>query len=174
MKRCQICTVNGRNCSLLARRGKFCKRHSRCDKSVLEILKQLNQERKKGIYKTLTGKKREIIRKYYQNNVHVPSTKKTNFLDKSGNIIAYGFNRLVVGDHGAYYEFKKDQINLKSLRTKKGQEWRNNNNSNYVKYKWKETQNGTKVYEQLKTVRYADYKPGFYYVDPKDMVCELV
>lgn len=161
--------MSGGRCTLPATRGKFCKRHSRCNQSVLQVLKQLKKERNKGKYRVLTGKKKEIVQKFLRKSVRIPATKETRFFDKSRNFVSNGYTRIVVGDHGAYFEFSKDQINLRGTKTKKGQEWRERNNSPYVKYKWKESPNGTKIYEQTKTVRYADYKPGFFYVDPNDL-----
>ena len=74
---------------------------------------------------------------------------KQNLYLKNGTLFATGYNRIVHGERGDYVEFERDQIVPKH-------------------YWWliPETDPETKVYFQKKTVKYADYKIGKYYVDP--------
>ena len=74
-------------------------------------------------------------------------------------------HRIVIGAHGPYIEFSAEHFR-KSIVITKGQEWRLNKKYN-VKYLHMNIfgHEELKIYKQTKTVNYADYKPGFYYVD---------
>ena len=92
-------------------------------------------------------------------------TKQEIYL-RDGTLFAHNFNRVVHGGRGPYVEFSEDQI-LLELESKFGNDM-NNIDSLPFYYAWlvpigKPT---TKVYYQLKTVGYADYKIGMYYVSP--------
>ena len=83
----------------------------------------------------------------------------------NGLQIANGYNRVVVGGRGPYIEFDPSQIVGTNLHKPKQkhiyyEEWRSNDDSN------------VKVYEQKRTVKYADYKPGLYYVSPSDLTTD--
>jgi len=172
--RCRSLKVDGNRCTRLIKGfGKYCTIHSKCKlpkDGVKGIVKQLKRERvKKGKYKTLTGRCRDLVRNYYKNQIQMPTgnnLKDLIWMDLEENEIAKGPPKLVVGDHGAYLEFKEDQMVLENLQTKPGQEWRSKNNK-FVKYLHLETPGKFKVYHQLKTVKYANYKPGRYYIHPK-------
>ena len=167
--RCKSKTVKGTRCSLKrVPRSSYCKRHNKSC-GIKKLVKKLEKEREKKHYRVLTGRSKDLIREYYKSLTRVPRNKKVKFYDKNGNLVANGYESVVIGDHGAYLEFDKTQIRYDLLKTKEGEEWRENNNSPYVKYNWKETPNGTKVYEQTKKVRYAEYKVGYFYIDPNDL-----
>lgn len=79
---------------------------------------------------------------------------------------------MVVGDYGAYVEFAAGQL-LSSLEMPPSQAWRLN--ADYVaakglsiKYHHYTTLNQVMVYHQVATVKYADYKPGYYYISVLD------
>lgn len=78
----------------------------------------------------------------------------------NGDLFANEHIRVVYGKRGAYVEFDKDQI-IPPLVNKQFSYARDD-----VYYIWKHPQNNPslKVYLQLKTVAYADYKIGKYYV----------
>jgi len=162
-KRCQSSTTTGKRCKLNCSK-KFCKKHSGSTRTVLEILRQQGKEQKRGVYKCLTGVERVKIRKYLEKIVKVPTKRKTRFYDSGNNLVAVGHERVVYGDHGAYLEFSGKQV--RNLKVKEGQQWRKNN-IKFAKYEWLETPSGAKVYKQTRTVSYADYRVGYYYVDPK-------
>lgn len=90
-----------------------------------------------------------------------------------GTLIASGYNRIVVGDYGAFVEFTPEQINQLCLCMKRGQEYRINdpNYRDRVKYVWLTATDDSdvKIYFQKKTVDYADYIPGMYYISPYEM-----
>lgn len=63
-----------------------------------------------------------------------------------GTLFSTGYNRIVVGDYGAFIEFDTSQILRENIKIKNGQEYRVNDD----KYK--------------RTVEYADYSPERFYV----------
>lgn len=89
---------------------------------------------------------------------------KENIFLKNGTLFATGYNRIVHGERGDYVEFEKDQI-VPKLISKFG----NKPTDDLDIYYWwliPTTDKNTKVYLQKKTVKYADYKIGKYYVSP--------
>lgn len=87
----------------------------------------------------------------------------------NGTKFAYGYDRIVIGDYGAFVEIDPSDIISKDLLiVKPGQEYRINDPkySNNVKYHWYTIDDSSdiKIYYQLKRVSYADYEPGKYYV----------
>ena len=80
---------------------------------------------------------------------------------KVGRIIARDFERIVHGGRGAYVEIANKDIITEELKLVSAP------HSYY-----KEFRTGTdrvKFYYQLRTVKYADYKVGFWYVSPRDL-----
>lgn len=87
-----------------------------------------------------------------------------NIFLKNGTLFATGYNRIVHGERGDYVEFEKEHI-IPKLVSKFG----NKPTDNLDIYYWwltPVTDKNTKVYLQKKTVKYADYKIGKYYVSP--------
>ena len=87
----------------------------------------------------------------------------------SGTKICNRYRRIVVGDYGAFVEF--DDCDMKGCPcfiVKPGQEYRiqDPKYSKNVKYWWLTAidDSGIKIYKQRRTVDYADYIPGMYYV----------
>ena len=76
---------------------------------------------------------------------------------KRGNLITDKYNRIVVGDYGAFVEFEKPTA---KVVVKSGEEYRLTNNYQ-VKYEWLTIPDGSdiKIYHQKHTVDYADYLP---------------
>lgn len=94
-----------------------------------------------------------------------------NIIIPSGNLyindmkIASGYNRLVIGGHGHYLEFTKEQLCFEPI-IKQGQEWRQTAEFQTCKYEWLTHPDiDIKIYIQKNRVRYADYVPYRYYVD---------
>lgn len=91
------------------------------------------------------------------------------FYSKYGMHMATGYDRIVYGKRGAYIEFSRDNINLSSIYIPKSEEWRlNSSKAFYVECRSK-CSGYVKVYYQLKTVSYADYKIGKFYISPYDL-----
>lgn len=77
------------------------------------------------------------------------------------------WNRVVVGDYGAYLEIDEKDL-LVGLDVPPEQAWRLDeeyiaSRKLSIKYHWL-TFRGVKVYHQVDTVKYADYRPGKYYI----------
>ena len=82
---------------------------------------------------------------------------------------------MVIGDYGAFVEFETDKANAEMFSVMKGQEYRINDPkyAENVKYEWYTIEDGSsvKIYKQKKPVRYAGYKPGYYYVSVHEVLC---
>lgn len=102
--------------------------------------------------------------------------KQDIYLKSSGILFAKEFERVVHGGRGDYVEFTREQI-LPKLYYKFDEEHNEFDINNFEKY------NGyyyhwlyplydmeTKVYFQLKTVKYADYKLYHFYVSPELLI----
>lgn len=87
-----------------------------------------------------------------------------------GSLLSRGYMRVVIGDYGAFLEISPDQIQKEILKCKPGQEFRYKDYRfiNHVKYLWLTAADHSdcKIYYQKKTVEYADYVPGMFYISP--------
>jgi len=87
--------------------------------------------------------------------------------------IATEYNRIVHGGRGAYVEFLDEQIIKENLVIPEGSEWRLDpkhpvyNQCYFVLHNPKGEK--TRVYHQRKTVDYADYVIGRWYIAPKGL-----
>lgn len=83
-------------------------------------------------------------------------------------LVSKGYTRIVIGDYGAYVEISPEQICEDALRYKPGQEYREKlpQFAKNVKYAWLTAKDNSdcKIYRQKRTVAYADYVPGMYYI----------
>lgn len=90
-----------------------------------------------------------------------------------GSTICNTYNRIVVGDYGAFVEFA-DKPEETAFIIAPGQEYRvtDERYSKNVKYIWMTVPDGSgiKIYYQKKRVTYADYLPGMYYVSVHEVV----
>jgi hypothetical protein len=92
---------------------------------------------------------------------------KQNLIFKDGTLFAKEYNRVVHGGRGDYVEFSKDQI-LTELISRFSNDLSKNEMGYYYYWLYPRNCPGVKVYYQLKTVKYADYKVGLYYVSPEN------
>ncbi len=106
---------------------------------------------------------------FYHDNLNGFDKKRDLLID--GRPFAMTYERIVVGDYGAYVEIKETDL-LQPLTVPENQKWRLN--EEYVKsknitlkYYWLECQ-GKKVYHQIGGVKYADYKAGLFYISVTD------
>lgn len=103
-----------------------------------------------------------------------------NGFDKTGRscviggvTVATDFERLVVGDYGPWVEFTAEQLSIiDQLTVPEGQRWRLDKEyierqGLSIKYIWYQY-GGVKVYHQQAGVKYADYRPGYYYISTLD------
>lgn len=99
---------------------------------------------------------------------YLMSGDTTKLETRSGTVIASGYNRIVIGDYGAFVEFSRAQANARHLKIKEGQSYRieDPRYAEHVKYLWltADDNSDVKVYDQKRLVEYADYKPGMLYV----------
>lgn len=73
--------------------------------------------------------------------------------------------RIVVGAHGPYVEIQKNHFAFDPV-LEQSERWRVLLSLKNCKYVWMtHPRLGIKIYYQLKKVKYADYKPGYYYID---------
>jgi len=93
----------------------------------------------------------------------------------NGSPICSGYDRIVIGDYGAFIEFSKEQIASPYI-IQPGQEYRINDPkySKNVKYIWLTIDDGSniKIYEQKRKVTYADYKPKKYYISVHEVISD--
>lgn len=141
------------------------------DNELARIYKQISINTTKGsrtYYARLPLEDSLLIREDYFSRVQIPvqGNEKTLFYTHAGTLIAEGYNRIVIGDYGAYIEFRPDQIDRSKIRPLFAEL-----PERAIKYIWLQVNDAsrTKVYEQKETVRYADYKPGLYYISPEDL-----
>ena len=121
-------------------------------------------------YKPLPGDLSEKYRDYFKKNIPdwLPvEGGNISIYTSNGCLIASRYDRIVIGDYGAFIEFGRDQADCQFIIAP-GQEYRINDKrySKNVKYIWMTVNDGSniKVYFQKKRVTYADYLPGKYYV----------
>jgi hypothetical protein len=116
-------------------------------------------------YRPLPKKMSVAAREFYENNLNGFDVKRPATINNT--LICSDYERVVIGDYGAYLEFTEHQ-RLVDFSIKKGQEWRfdelyiRERNLN-PKYLWLDY-HGVKVYYQLGPVKYADYKADHYYI----------
>ena len=95
---------------------------------------------------------------------------EADLFSKQGVLISTGYNRVVIGDYGPFIEFEKAHVVRSNIRCQPGQKYRYRDPKfkDKVKYFWytAKEESGVKIYFQQRTVSYADYKVGSFYVSP--------
>lgn len=93
---------------------------------------------------------------------------------RSGVRVATGFNRIILGERGAYVEFLTSQVLQETFTVPNSQSWRLRGLSGFrAFYDEYRTADDVKVYHQKRRVSYADYVIGRWYISPaylKDFV----
>ena len=111
-------------------------------------------------------KYRTLYRKNIPDFLSESGDNKTLYTLK-GTPVCNGYDKIVVGDYGAFVEFSSEQ-RASTFVIKQGEEYRVTDKKyrDHVKYVWKTIRDDSnvKIYQQKKTVSYADYVPGKYYV----------
>ena len=75
-----------------------------------------------------------------------------------------------MGERGAYIEFLPENMHMENLHIPPDQKWRLQSEvAYYIEHRSRDDAN-VKVYEQRRTVGYADYKIGMFYIAPGDVV----
>jgi hypothetical protein len=119
-------------------------------------------------YKPLESpEERKLVIEWYRSQLTLPlEGYKVDLYNDANTKIAVGYNRIVIGDYGAYVEISPEDMVLENIKPK----WPGTP-KRPVKYIWLETNDEleTKIYLQKSAVKYADYQPGLYYVAPADI-----
>lgn len=126
----------------------------------------------------LSQRKSSIVRrifcvlkmKKYQNLLKIPlHGAKIGLLTDSNTLVCNEYNRVVIGQRGPYIEFEKNHINDRILYVPTNQLYRlSDPRVFYIEFRTNDESN-VKVYYQLRTVAYADYKIGYFYISPSDL-----
>ena len=113
----------------------------------------------------------------YQDRLHISleGNDYTRFETKTGLHVANGYTRVVIGERGPYIEFLPGHLIWDSLKMPDEGKYR-------TEHPWKDKvfyvvlrtkdQSNVKVYDQKRTVDYADYKVGLFYISPFDLFVE--
>lgn len=83
--------------------------------------------------------------------------------------LSEGYDRIVIGDYGAYLEIAPERFFIENIEVTPGEEYRlKGQYRNTIKYLWycPKGHPEIKIYAQLHRVKYADYKPGYFYISP--------
>ncbi len=84
-------------------------------------------------------------------------------------VVARKYERIVIGQRGPYVEFTTNQILCDKLFIPKNQLYRlSDPKVYYIEFRTNDSSN-VKVYYQMRTVAYADYKIGFFYISPDNL-----
>jgi hypothetical protein len=111
-----------------------------------------------------------LIMKKYKDFLKIPEDGcSLEFRTNSDTIIAHKYERVVIGQRGPYIEFTPNQILCDKLFIPKSQLFRlSDPKIYYIEFRTNDDSN-VKVYYQMRTVAYADYKIGYFYVSPSDL-----
>lgn len=137
------------------------------------LIKQQKLSEEYG-YKKLASSISYKIRREYGKNLPdfflYESNKNEPLFTRDGIKIATKWDRIVIGDYGAFVEIDPKNICKENFVIKPGEEYRISDErySENVKYHWYIPKSGyeSKLYFQQKEVTYADYKQGMWYVSP--------
>lgn len=139
--------------------------------AINEKIKRLTD---KYHYKQLSIEESNKMRQLYAENIpdffRSDNNRKEELHDIKGNLITKGWDRIVIGDYGAFVEIDDKDICKENIECKPGEEYRiyDEKYKNHVKYQWfvVKSQSFPKLYYQQKGVTYADYKPNKWYISP--------
>jgi len=113
----------------------------------------------------------------YEKRLRIPLSgdDNTRFETGTGLHVATGYTRVVIGGRGPYIEFLPGHLIWDSLHIPDEEKFRLEHpwkdRAFYVEWRTKD-QSNVKVYDQKRTVDYADYKVGLFYISPFDLFVE--
>lgn len=105
----------------------------------------------------------------YTLNVDINGNDKVKLYTENKTQISEGYKRVVIGGRGPYVEFTDEQIVFKSFHIPKDQLYRLTDKRVYYVEMRSIDECNIKLYYQLQTVAYADYKIGMFYISPYDL-----
>ena len=140
------------------------------------IKEMINRLTKQYNYKKLPDNISLNVRQIYNENLpdffRFEKNNKYSLSDVRGNKIANKWNRIVIGDYGAFVEINDEDIIRDNIEIMPGEEYRvyDDKYKDSVKYQWYTVkgQPFPKLYYQQREVTYADYKAGKWYISPFD------
>lgn len=136
---------------------------------ILYILSERQKRTSDRYYAPLGKRQSELVRAYYREQLQFAEGGHPLLVlrNRCGTIIGCGYERVVVGDYGAFIEMTPTQAAIRNFRPLHA-----GNPTGGNKYTWLLSNDDaeTKVYYQKGTVKYADYKLDMYYVAPEDIV----
>jgi hypothetical protein len=108
--------------------------------------------------------------KKYEDLLNIPiEGKRFGLYTKNSTLIADKYQRVVIGQRGPYVEFSKDDIHLNQLYIPKNQLYRlSDPKVYYIEFRTNDASN-VKVYYQMRSVAYADYRIEYFYISPDDL-----
>ncbi len=140
-------------------------------KVVLELQKDLVEVYK---YKAIPQNYRDEVHNFYKDNLP-PNFRLEGdtapLFSSSGLKLCEGYNRIVIGDYGAFVEVAPNNIINENIRIHPGQEYRDFNpryNHTVFSLLTPDDDSGIKICFQKKEVEHGDFKPGCYYISPYD------
>ncbi len=88
---------------------------------------------------------------------------------KTGLLVAFAYDRVVIGKRGPYVEFNWNHVMWKDFYIPDDQLYRINNGRVYYEEHRSMDEAYVKLYFQKKTVAYADYRVNKCYISPFDL-----
>lgn len=120
----------------------------------------------KPLPKELSAKYREYFTENIPTFLHIQGSE-TPLYTLNDSLICDRYNRIVIGDYGAFIEFDRP-ADESHVVIQPGQEYRIHDPKyqKNVKYQWYTIKDGSniKIYKQCRRVSYADYLPGKLYI----------
>lgn len=102
-------------------------------------------------------------------NISKDGDPKIKLFTKSNTLVSNGYRRICIGKRGPYVEMTEDQVIMSTFFVPKEQLYRFfDKRIYYIEMRSNDVSN-VKMYYQLKTVSYADYKIGMFYISPVDL-----
>ncbi len=103
-------------------------------------------------------------------SIPLDGSPDAHFYSASGTLLARGYIRVVIGGRRAYLEFAPEHVEMANLHIPPRAAWRlESENAFYLEHRSND-EASVMVYEQRRTVDYADYKIGLFYITPADVV----
>lgn len=125
----------------------------------------------KPLPKDISAKQRKLYLAELPKIWDVKGNLNCKIYDTYYNHVANGYERIVIGDYGAYVEIPLYKMLLDEVIVKPGEEYRFKPEYASVKYHWYclNKNHDLKIYYQKNLVDYADYKPGMFYISPYEL-----
>lgn len=111
----------------------------------------------------------------YTKRIKIPhdGDETMELFTSSGELVSTGYVRIVFGGRGPYVEFYKRHMHKESMYLPDDLKWKmdpvNEEKYNLCYYEFRTKQDYVKIYYQINTVEYADYKKHRFYISPFDL-----